>query len=55
MVVLKELVLPTVEELTVQEVKVDLPTLMAASFHLGKACETVNNVSVKLSSTSLLV
>jgi len=43
MVVNKDVVLPTVEELTVQEVEVGLPTLMAAAFHLGKACENVNN------------
>jgi len=48
MVVNKDVVLPTVEELTVQEVEVGLPTLMAAAFHLGKACENVNNVGVKL-------
>jgi len=43
MVVSKDVVLPTVEELTVQEVEVGLPTLMAAAFHLGKACESANN------------
>jgi len=35
--------LPTEEELTVEEVNVSFPYLRAASFHLGKYCESVNN------------
>lgn len=36
--------LPTIEELTVQEVNLSGSTLRAASFHYGKACEYENNV-----------
>lgn len=37
--------LPSEKELTVQEVEVSTPGLRAAAFHMGKACEHVNNVS----------
>uniref|UniRef100_A0A8J2RVG4 NADH dehydrogenase [ubiquinone] 1 alpha subcomplex subunit 8 n=1 Tax=Daphnia galeata TaxID=27404 RepID=A0A8J2RVG4_9CRUS len=43
MVFTKEVTLPSEEELTVQEVEVSTPGLRAASFHMGKACENVNN------------
>ena len=39
--------LPTEEELSVQEINISTSGLRAASFHMGKACETVNNVSGK--------
>lgn len=45
MVVTKDVNLPTEEELTVQEVEISTPGLRAAAFHLGKACENINNVS----------
>lgn len=44
MVVSKQVSLPTEAELTVQEIEVSTPGLRAASFHMGKACENVNNV-----------
>lgn len=44
MVVTTNLNLPTEEELTVQEIEVSTPGLRAAAFHMGKACEEVNNV-----------
>lgn len=43
MVLTKDLNLPTEEELTVPEVNVSSAILRAASFHLGKHCETINN------------
>ncbi|KAL1140387.1 hypothetical protein AAG570_000319 [Ranatra chinensis] len=43
MVLTSGLNLPTDEELTVPEVKVSSAVLRAASFHLGKYCEQVNN------------
>lgn len=46
MVFTKEVTLPSEEELTVQEVEISTPGLRAASFHMGKACENVNNVSI---------
>lgn len=46
MVVTKDVILPSEEELTVQEVQVSTPGLRAAAFHMGKACENVNNVSI---------
>ncbi len=45
MVLTEETSLPTVEELSVQEINVSTPYLKAASMFLGKQCETVNNVS----------
>ncbi|XP_077286372.1 NADH dehydrogenase [ubiquinone] 1 alpha subcomplex subunit 8 [Arctopsyche grandis] len=39
----EEMYLPTVEELTVPEVNLSTNTLRAASFHLGKYCESKNN------------
>ena len=47
MVITSKVSLPTEEELTVQEVEVSTPGLRAAAFHMGKACENVNNVSIK--------
>ena len=44
MVVTKQVTLPTEEELSVQEINVSTPGLRAAAFHMGKACENVNNV-----------
>lgn len=44
MVLTKSVNLPTIEELTVPEVNLSSATLRAASFHLGKHCENVNNV-----------
>lgn len=38
--------LPTIEELTVPEVNLSTTTLRSASFHLGKYCETKNNVGL---------
>ncbi len=49
MVLTKELTLPSEEELTVQEVEISTPGLRAAAFHMGKACENVNNVRHKCS------
>jgi len=46
MVITKQVTLPTEEELSVQEINVSTPGLRAASFHMGKACENVNNVSI---------
>uniref|UniRef100_R4WT51 NADH dehydrogenase [ubiquinone] 1 alpha subcomplex subunit 8 n=1 Tax=Riptortus pedestris TaxID=329032 RepID=R4WT51_RIPPE len=43
MVVSNSLNLPTEEELTVQEVNLSSSSLRAASFHLGKYCENINN------------
>uniref|UniRef100_A0A0A9WYK5 NADH dehydrogenase [ubiquinone] 1 alpha subcomplex subunit 8 n=1 Tax=Lygus hesperus TaxID=30085 RepID=A0A0A9WYK5_LYGHE len=43
MVLTNDINLPTEEELTVQEVNVSSAVLRAASFHLGKYCENVNN------------
>uniref|UniRef100_C1BNI9 NADH dehydrogenase [ubiquinone] 1 alpha subcomplex subunit 8 n=1 Tax=Caligus rogercresseyi TaxID=217165 RepID=C1BNI9_CALRO len=43
MVVTKDTWMPTEEELSVQEVPLGTPYLRAGSFHLGKACESVNN------------
>ena len=45
MVVTRDITLPSDEELTVQEVNVSTPGLRAAAFHMGKYCESVNNVS----------
>lgn len=45
MVLTEDIVLPTDEDLTVQEVNVSTPYLKAASMFLGKHCEVVNNVS----------
>ena len=45
MVVTAKTTLPSVEELTVQEVDVGFPLLQAAAFHIGKYCEHHNNVS----------
>jgi len=39
----KDTVLPTHEELTVEECNLSSPYLKAAAFHLGKACEAENN------------
>lgn len=44
----EETVLPSDEELTVQEVNVSGSVLRAAAFHLGKACEFQNNVRLEL-------
>lgn len=44
MVLTKDLILPSEEELTVQEVEISTPGLRAAAFHMGKACENANNV-----------
>ncbi len=46
MVLTKEITIPSEEELTVQEVEISTPGLRAASFHMGKACENVNNVCI---------
>ena len=43
MVVTENIVLPSDEELTVQEINLTFPTLQAAAFHLGKYCEWQNN------------
>ncbi|CAB3361117.1 Hypothetical predicted protein [Cloeon dipterum] len=43
MVVTNSYTLPTEEELTVKEVELSSPILMAGAFHLGKYCETVSN------------
>ncbi|KAJ8935694.1 hypothetical protein NQ314_012684 [Rhamnusium bicolor] len=43
MVISNDVILPTEEELTVQEVPLSGPTLKAGAFHLGKACEFENN------------
>lgn len=46
MAITDETTLPTHEELTVQEVLLSGPALKAGAFHLGKACEYENNVSL---------
>lgn len=46
MTITDETTLPTHEELTVQEVLLSGPALKAGGFHLGKACEYENNVSL---------
>lgn len=38
--------LPPDEDLTVPEVNLSSPALRAGSFHLGKYCESQNNVSM---------
>lgn len=43
MVVTKDTVLPSVEELTVPEINVSWPILQAASVYVGKKCEWNNN------------
>ncbi|XP_022127393.1 NADH dehydrogenase [ubiquinone] 1 alpha subcomplex subunit 8 [Pieris rapae] len=43
MTITNDVVLPEESELTVQEINLSTPTLHAASFHLGKYCEEVNN------------
>lgn len=45
MVLTKDVSLPSEEELKVQEVEISTAGLRAAAFHMGKACENVNNVS----------
>lgn len=40
-----DLELPNDEELTVPEVNISSPALRAGAFHLGKKCESQNNVS----------
>lgn len=44
MVITNSIVIPSDEELTVEEVNVGTPTLRAAAFHMGKYCENQNNV-----------
>jgi len=39
----KDTVLPTYEELTVEECNLSSPYLKAGAFHLGKECEAINN------------
>merc|ERR1712002_58025 len=39
----KDIILPSEEELTVQEISISTPALRAAAFHLGKNCENPNN------------
>lgn len=43
MVISDKVILPSDEELTVQEVNISAVILRAASFHLGKYCEYFNN------------
>ncbi|XP_076237695.1 NADH dehydrogenase [ubiquinone] 1 alpha subcomplex subunit 8 [Calliopsis andreniformis] len=43
MVVTKDIVLPSEEELTVQEINVSWPVLQAAAVYIGKKCEWHNN------------
>lgn len=45
MVVTKDTVLPTAEELEVEELNVSFPLMQAAAFTMGKYCEHHNNVS----------
>jgi hypothetical protein len=40
----KKHILPTDEELTVEEINVDTVTLRAGAFQYGKYCENYNNV-----------
>lgn len=44
MVITNEINLPPDSELTVNEVQLSGPALRAGSFHLGKYCESQNNV-----------
>ena len=48
MVVTNNIQLPTEEELTVPEINLSTAALRAGAFHLGKSCETENNVSLFL-------
>lgn len=43
MVITNNVTLPTIEELTVDEVNVSQATLITAAPYLGKSCESVNN------------
>lgn len=45
MVLTNDVSLPSEEDLRVQEIEISTPGLRAAAFHMGKACENVNNVS----------
>lgn len=45
MVVTYDIELPSVEELTVPEVRLSSPALRAGAFHLGKYCQETFNVS----------
>lgn len=45
MVLTKNTQFPSDEELTVQEINVSWPLLLAASAYIGKKCEWPNNVS----------
>lgn len=47
MVLTNDVYLPTEEELTVPEVNLSGPALRAGAFHMGKACEAENNVSIR--------
>lgn len=47
MVITNQVSLPSEVELTVQEVEVSTAGLRAAAFHMGKACENVNNVGTE--------
>lgn len=48
MVLTNDVYLPTEEELTVPEVNLSGPALRAGAFHMGKACEAENNVSMRV-------
>merc|ERR1712126_298216 len=43
MVITSDVTLPTIENLTVEEVPLGTPALRASAFHYGKACEFQNN------------
>lgn len=48
MTISDETILPTDEELTVQEVNISGSLLKAGAFHLGKTCEYENNVRLSV-------
>lgn len=50
MVLTDEVHLPTDAELATQEIRLSGAALRAGAFHLGKACEVANNVSVRIES-----
>lgn len=50
MVLTKEVSLPSDQDLTTQEIEISTSGLRAASFHMGKVCENVNNVSIEIMS-----
>lgn len=53
MVVIKDVLLPTYDDLAVEEIKLSSPALKAAATHVGKYCDEVNKVSYLFASSCL--